>query len=74
MERNKILKRKSFRFIIISVFIALLPMLNIFSLGIELTSGIRLELLYVPAILCVPLIFLKIIEFLLDYISKRLKK
>ena len=74
MERNKILKSKSFRFIIVSVFIALLPMLNIFSLGIELTSGIRLELLYVPVILCVPLIFIKTIEILLDYISKRLKK
>lgn len=66
MKINKIFKNKSFRFVIVSVFLALLPILNIFSLGIELTSGITLELLYIPVILCVPLVFFVFIEWLLD--------
>jgi hypothetical protein len=73
MKINKLLKSKSLRFIVASLVIALLPILNIFSFGIELTSGIRIELLYIPAILCIPLLIIKTIEKLVNCISNRLK-
>jgi hypothetical protein len=58
--------RKVLIFIGISLVLAIIAYLKVFSLSVELNNTLEVELLYIPIFLCVPLIFFTLIELLLD--------
>ena len=58
--------RKVIIFIGISLVLALVAFFNVLSFTVELNDTLKVELLYIPILLCIPLIIFTLIEFLLD--------